>query len=79
MGGEGFAKKKWGGGAQWANSGGEVSLTLSPVLTPPKSSKTLLPPIYNAPPPKTKPPPPPQKKLMTIIACSPLFFIYLGF
>ena len=48
-----------GGGAkchcQWANSGGEVSITSSPVLTPPISSQTLPPPTMYAPPPTNKP------------------------
>ena len=56
------------------NLGGEVSITSSPVLTPPISSQTLPPPTKNAPPPTTKPPPPPHKKtIKKITACSLLF------
>ena len=75
--------KGGGGGAQWANTGCEVSITSSPVLKPTKSSQTLPPPTNNAPPPTIKLPPSQQKKkrkkIMSIIACSPLFWIYLGF
>ena len=56
-----------GGGekAQWANSGGEVSITLLTSITsantPQSSQKKLPPPNTNALPPTTKPPTPTPK------------------
>ena len=50
--------------SQWANSGGEVSITSLKSITSgntPQTPQTLPPPTPNAPPPTTKPPPQPQK------------------
>ena len=61
----GVLKNPGGGeGAQWSNSGCEVSITSSPVLTPPKSSQTLPPPTNNGLCPSSGPtdPPPPLQK-----------------
>ena len=78
-----FKCMRRGGGAQWANSGGEVSITSLKSITSentPKSSQKLPPPTTHAPPTTTKPPPPPQKNTtMTITARSLSFWNYLGF
>ena len=59
-----FSKMGGGGGAQWANSAGDISITSLKSVTSantPQSPQLLPPHTTNAPQPTIKPPPQPQK------------------